>query len=87
MLKSQGLFLDYEVIYSWLYAAIITGPDGITYQGGLHVLANGSPYENYNLININPNGVFIIANDYNHITVCSFVASTKLTLLIIDYLN
>ena len=73
-------------MYSWLYPEIISH-GGISFQGGLHVLANGFPYENYNLTNINPSGIFIIANTYNYITVCSFVASTKLTLLIIDYLN
>jgi len=82
---NSGLYsLNYDIDYSFIN---YTGLGTLAAYNGLNALAYGYPYQNYNLNQITPNGLFIWKYTFNYITIFASVQNTNLQCLIIDYLN
>ena len=62
---NAGLYsLNYDIDYSYIN---FTGVGGLSVYNGVNALAYGSPYANYNLNQITPNGLFVWKNTFNYI--------------------
>ena len=80
---NSGLYsLNYDIDYSFIN---FTGVGNLSIYNGVNALAYGSPYTNYNLNQITPNGLFLWKNTFNHISVFAKQHS-DLECVIIDYL-
>ena len=80
---NSGMYsLNYGIDDSFLN---YTGLGILSNYNGLNALAYGYPYNNYNLNQITPNGLFIWKNTFDYITVFG-VLPFDLQVTIIDYL-
>jgi hypothetical protein len=78
-----GLYsLNYDIDYSFIN---YTGLGNLSNYNGVNALAYGSPYANYNLNQITPNGLFVWKNTFNYISVYA-KQQADLQCVIIDYL-
>jgi len=76
---NSGLYsLNYDIDYSFC--------QNLSNYNGLNALAYGFPYNNYNLNQITPNGLFIWKYTFNYMTIFS-KNQINLQCIIIDYLN
>ena len=76
---NSGLYsLNYDIDYSFC--------QNLTAYNGLNALAYGFPYNNYNLNQITPNGLFIWKYTFNYMTIFS-LNQINLQCIITDYLN
>ena len=76
---NSGLYsLNYDIDYSFC--------QNLSNFNGLNALAYGFPYNNYNLNQITPNGLFIWKYTFDYITIFS-KNQINLQCIIIDYLN
>ena len=60
------LSLNYDIDCSYLN---YTGIGSLSTYNGLNVMAYGYPYNNYNLNQVTPNGLFIWKNGFNYLTI------------------
>ena len=80
---NSGLYsLNYDIDYSFIN---FTGVGNLSNYNGINALAYGSPYANYNLNQITPNGLFVWKNTFNYISVFA-KQQYDLECVIIDYL-
>ena len=80
---NSGLYsLNYDIDYSFIN---YTGQGSLSSYNGVNALAYGSPYANYNLNQITPNGLFVWKNTFNYISVYA-KQPYDLQCVIIDYL-
>jgi hypothetical protein len=76
---NSGLYsLNYDIDYSFC--------QNLSNFNGLNALAYGFPYDNYNLNQITPNGLFIWKYTFDYMTIFS-KNQINLQCIIIDYLN
>jgi len=76
---NSGLYsLNYDIDYSFC--------QNLSNYNGLNALAYGFPYDNYNLNQITPNGLFIWKYTFDYMTIFS-KNQINLQCIIIDYLN
>ena len=76
---NSGLYsLNYDIDYSLC--------QNLSNFNGLNALAYGFPYNNYNLNQITPNGLFIWKYTFDYMTIFS-KNQINLQCIIIDYLN
>jgi hypothetical protein len=76
---NSGLYsLNYDIDYSFC--------QNLSNFNGLNALAYGFPYNNYNLNQITPNGLFIWKYTFDYMTIFS-KNQINLQCIIIDYLN